>query len=371
MPSVKLIPAPKIVYPGARVPEVNDKSQTDCHSPGFWDSEEQRLYIFNSWELPWRTSGTSLYDLGPSEPVTLDVLQNGGEWLEGIWKVPNGKLYGWYHLEPDGLQKPGDYYGSTKVQQEKTETLRTMSIPPGSKFFERYPTKPKIGALVSEDKGKTWKDLGFVLSAPEELVSTTSSDAWYFGGEGDFGTCVDKEEEFVYFFITTFYGGKENQGLGFARMSLRDLGQPVGKVWKWRDGAWQEPGIGGYAQPVIPVFEDWHSKQANAFWGPVVHWNTWLNTYVMFLNRVNDGTWNMEGYYVSFNPDISNPLGWSEPVKVLDGEEARQATAPDGSMTGWYVSIFPAEDYDNDNRIGRRARLFATGTSLWEIEFEK
>ena len=79
----------------------------------------------------------------------------------------------------------------------------------------------------------------------------------------------------------------------------------------------------------------------------------------------------MEGYYVSFNPDISNPLGWSEPVKVLDGEDARQATAPDGSMTGWYVSVFPAEDYDNDNRIGRRARLFATGTSLWEIEFQK
>jgi hypothetical protein len=40
----------------------------------------------------------------------------------------------------------------------------------------------------------------------------------------------------------------------------------------------------------------------------------------MLLNRTccSDG-WPQEGIYVTFNADVADPKGWSEPVKILDG----------------------------------------------------
>ncbi len=294
MPKVVLSPAPVMVYPGINNFEVDDIKRTDCHSPGFWEND--KLYIFNSWEHPWRITANSLGDFQSHEPVTFDIEQNGGRWIEGIWKVPNGKLYGWYHLEPNDMLKPG-------------------------RLLHRYPTLPKVAAIVSDDNGATWKDIGFILSGPEELTDLDTKDTWYYGGEGDFGTCVDKDEKYVYFIITTFYaGGPQNQGMAYARMDMKYLDNPVGNVWKWRNNKWEEPGLGGFADPFLPVTRDWHDEKANAFWGPAIHWNAYLNCYVMFLNRVDDGSWHTDGQYVSFNDDISNPLGWSTPEKVLDGD---------------------------------------------------
>ena len=345
MPKVILKPASKIVYPGVSMPAVDNIIRTDCHSPGFWDGDT--LFIFNSWEHPHRTFGPSIEQLGPTVPVKFDIKQNGGQWLEGIWRMPNGKIYGWYHLEPNDMLRPGS-------------------------LMHRYPTKPKVAAIVSEDNGLTWKDMGFILSGPDDLVDLNTKDTWYYGGEGDFGSCVDKDEKYIYFIITTFYGGgPQNQGLACARMEMKHLDNPVGNVWKWRNNKWEEPGLGGFAEPFIPVTRDWHDAKANAFWGPAIHWNSYLNSYAMFINRVDDGTWHTEGYYVSFNPDISNPNGWSTPEKVLEGAEAIAATAPNGSKTGWYVSVFPTAKGENDNRITHKARLFATGTSNWELNFEK
>src|SRR4029079_9938336 len=105
------------------------------------------------------------------------------------------------------------------------------------------------------------------------------------------------------------------QGVAVARMRLVDLDQPVGKVWKWRDGGWSEPGLGGRVTPIFAAKIDWHRPDADVFWGPSIHWNTYLQQYVILLNRAKDANWTQEGVYVSFNPDLSKPNAWSAPAR--------------------------------------------------------
>ena len=41
------------------------------------------------------------------------------------------------------------------------------------------------------------------------------------------------------------------------------------------------------------------------FWGPAIHWNTYLEQYVMLLNRAKDDQFGQEGIYVSFSPTLA------------------------------------------------------------------
>jgi hypothetical protein len=143
-------------------------------------------------------------------------------------------------------------------------------------------------------------------------------------------------------------------------MALKDISAPVGKVTKWRNGNWTEPGLGGRVTPIFPVRIDWHRADADAFWGPSVHWNTYLRQWVMLLNRAKDKDWNQEGIYVSFNRDLSNPRGWSEPTKILEG---------DMKDVHWYPQVLGTEARGTDKLAGRTARLFVKGKSRWEITF--
>ena len=49
-----------------------------------------------------------------------------------------------------------------------------------------------------------------------------------------------------------------------------------------------------------------------------LHWNTYLKKYVMILNRIQGPKWTTEGIYIAFNDRISNPGGWTKPVKSMD-----------------------------------------------------
>ena len=102
-----------------------------------------------------------------------------------------------------------------------------------------------------------------------------------------------------------------------------------------------------------------HRADADAFWGPSVHWNRHLGRYVMLLNRAIDKDWTQEGIYVSYSRALDNPRGWSQPVKIMD--------AP--SKPGWYPQVIGIDKGESDKVAGRRARLFVHGISRWEIEF--
>ncbi|HZP84085.1 MAG TPA: hypothetical protein VFB21_20760 [Chthonomonadaceae bacterium] len=336
LPTVRLRDAPTLRFRGAGGPEASYAGETDCNSPAHWDGDT--LFIFNSAGHPWRSSGPDLFHQDQShQAVQFDNQVNGGRWFESTYRDEDGTLYGWYHNEPGG------------VCPDRADA--------------RHLTAPRIGCARSTDNGATWHDLGFVMEAPPNSLHCAETKNHYFaGGNGDFSVLLDAKKEFFYFFIST-YGDFAEQGVSVARMRCADRANPVGKVWKWHKGKWEEPGLGGHLTPIFPAKVDWHREDADAFWGPSIHWNHHLQQYVILLNRAKDKDWAQEGIYVTFNRDIANPNGWSPPQKLALPESA----------LGWYPQVMGLDraQRETDKLAGRVARLFIRGESRWEILFLK
>ena len=318
-PSAVLREAPAIAFP----------SGTDCNSPAHWDGDV--LYLFNSEQKPKRSTGPDMFHLGQTIDCPYNNKVEGGRWIECTWKAADGTLYGWYHIEPWGLC-------------------------PGTTL-----TAPKIGAVRSKDNGKTFEDLGLILEARPGTLRCDAKNGWFAGGHGDFSMMLDAKQEYVYFFFSTYAGTVEEQGVAIARMRWADRDAPVGKATKWHDGRWSEPGLGGRVTPIFPATIDWARPDADAPWGPSIHWNTHLNQYVILLNRTKDKPgWPQEGIYVTFNADLSNPTGWSKPQKIHD-------------KGAWYPQVLGLDTskHETDKLAGRVARFFMGGKSQWEIVFLK
>jgi hypothetical protein len=332
MPVVKVREAPPVRFRGANSASPAQPGECDCNSAAHWSGET--LYVFNSAGHPWRLGGPDLFHLDASYVRTAyDNQVNGGRWIECTWKAEDGRLYGWYHLEPGGLC-------------------------PGTRL-----TAPKIGAVRSTDDGATWQDLGVVIEARPGTLNCETKNFYFAGGNGDFSIIVDAARQYVYFLVSTYAGDIAEQGVAVARMRYADRDQPAGKVWKWHNGGWAEPGLGGRVTPIFTAFIDWHRSDADAFWGPSVHWNSHLGQYVILLNRAKDFKWTQEGVYVTFNRDLSQPGGWSKPQKILGDLRADQ----------WYPQVLGLDKSkgETDKLAGRVARLFVRGQSQWEILFLK
>jgi hypothetical protein len=299
----------------------------DCNSPVHWDTGT--LHVFNSVGHPFRSTGSCLTNLGPSHRVEFNNEVNGGRWIECTWKADDGTLYGWYHNEPGGLC-------------------------PGKGL-----TAPKIGALRSTDNGAHWQDLGIVLEAPAGTLRCDTTNFYFAGGHGDFCIMLDARREWLYFFISTYVGQVSEQGIGLARMRWADRDAPVGRARKWFNGGWTEPGLGGRVTPIFAASRDWHRADADALWGPSVHWNTHLRCHVMLLNRAVDKDWRQEGIYVSFSRDLADPNGWSQPARILGGL----------GKDDWYPQVMGLEREGTDKIAGEIARLFVRGRSEWELIF--
>lgn len=300
---------------------------TDCNSPAHWDNDT--LFLFNSYGEVWRSKGADLFHLGRVVGCTYDTESNGGRWIESTWKdEETGLLYAWYHNEP-------------------------MDICPSNEL-----TAPRIGAVVSGDNGRTFKDLGYIIETRDTL-NCDAKNGYDAGGNGDFSVLPDADREYFYFFFSVFAGKITEQGVAIARMRYEDRDDPVGKVWKWHEGEWNEPGIKGRATPIFPAKKDWAYDTTDAFWGPSIHWNTHINRYVILLNRAKGPPgYRQEGVYVTFNPDISDPLGWTEPRKVFRGGH-------------WYPQIIGIDStkHETDKVAGRVTRFFMDGWSEWEMLF--
>ena len=330
-PIVQLSPARVFAFPEANSPpDKREPGETDCNSPLHWDGKT--LYLFNSAGHPWRSAGPDLFHLTNSYlRCEYDTKANGGRWIECTWKADDGTLCGWYHNEPTGLC-------------------------PGTRL-----TAPRIGAARSSDNGANWHDLGFILEARPNTLRCETTNYYFAGGNGDFSVMADSRREFLYFFISTYAGDVSEQGVAVARMRYADRTSPVGKVWKWHAGAWNEPGLGGRVTPIFPAKVDWHMPDADAFWGPSIHYNTHLRKYVLLLNRTKDANWSQNGIYVSFNDDLANPLKWSQPDRILTNLRKDE----------WYPQVvgLNKSNRETDKLAGQTARLFIRGESRWEIHF--
>jgi hypothetical protein len=241
---------------------------------------------------------------------------------------PEGPIFGWYHQERFGLC-PGT----------------NLSV-------------PRIGAVISYDGGASFQDLGIVLSSGDPL-ECRSQNGYFAGGHGDFTVVLDRHRNYFYFYFSNYSGPTETQGVVAARMPFDSRWSPTGSVQKYYQGEWSEPGLGGRMTPVFPAQVSWQRPDTDSFWGPSLHWNTYLESWVMLLNRscCSPG-FPQQAIWTSFGKDLSKPESWTKPDKILDN-------------TGWYPQVMGFGDRGTDRLAGKVARLYIYGHSRWEVVFEK
>jgi len=298
----------------------------DSNTPAFWRDGELRL--FSSTGAPVLHHFSAALEWKGASAVELDADGRAPMWIESVWQAGDGALYAWYHHE-------------------------RVDVCPDSPL-----TAPEIGALVSRDGGFSFTDLGIVLSsgAPPDC---SAQNGYFATGEGDFSVIPDRDGQFLYFLFGSYGGSLAEQGVAIARIAVSDLDAPVGAVWKFYAGAWDQPGIGGRVTPVFPAQTAWQDAATDAFWGPSVHWNTYLDRYVMLLNRsCCEPGWPQEGVYLAFAGELGDPLSWSAPVKILDG----------GAWYPWALGLGPGE---TSSTAGQALRLFTSEFSEWTVVFEK
>jgi hypothetical protein len=300
----------------------------DSNSPAFW--RDGKLHLYNSVAQPYLSRGPDQFRLSAPAMLSETNIGNRPWWIESVWQDSNGTVFAWYHHE-----WPGRCNGSAV-------------------------TSPEIGALISRDGGQSFDDLGIILRAPEP-INCSAENGFFGGGHGDFSVVPGRRGRFLYFLFGNYGGDESRQGVSMARMAISDRFAPVGAVWKYHEGQWREPGLGGRVTPAFPAARGWEHPDADAFWGPSVHWNTEIESYVMLLNRsCCRPDWPQEGIYISFNLNVADPAGWSAPQKLkLRGAD------------DWYPQVLGLGPGETDSLAGARARIYVRGLSLWEIEFRR
>jgi len=317
----------------------------DSNSPVVWDRTDgvEQMYVLTSVSgRPSTASGDDLFALGPAEPIVMDPWPGGGVWMEAIIPDVDGTWYGFYHNE-----------------------IVASSLCKGTKKV-----LPRIGAARSRDGGHTWESLGTILEAPPNTQNCGTKNKYFVGGIGDLSVQLSRDSKDLYVFYSEYMRSRVQQGVTMARMAWADRDDPVGKVMVWRGRLWDparltvsdagENWTYSAGTPLFPTTQAWHDSDTavDAFWGPSVHWNSYLNQYVMLLNRAKDETFAQEGIYVSFSPSLENPKLWSTPVKLLNGGN-------------WYPQVIGMEPGGTDRTSGEAARFFMSGVSTALIRFHR
>jgi hypothetical protein len=327
-PLAVLEPAKRLSFP----------AETDSNSPLFWRLRNgvSTLNVLNSTGAPTLSGGKGLSELSPTRAAMMTGAPPGGWWMEAVVPDHRQVLYGYYHNEqPD--------------------------------VCPRNPrSAPRIGAAKSFDGGRSWINLGFILEAPRGSTECQSANRYFVGGVGDCSAVLDAEGQWLYIFFSGYPRDLEGQGVAVARIRWSDRDSPSGRVSVWNDGAWRYPvptDDGGLAyeaaRPIFRAERSFHARSVDGFWGPSVHWNTFLKQYVILLNRARDSEFAQEGIYISSNPSLEEPTKWTAPLRLLTG----------GS---WYPQVAGTDEGSGSDRLaGERARLFVGGISEYVIKFQR
>ncbi len=307
---------------------VSMPSQVDSNSPAYWKDGTFHLLNSTGGNPPLLSDGANQFQLATPQSVRVSQMQPWPMWIEAVWPEEGGVVLGWYHQEHWGLCA-------------------------GSRL-----AVPQIGAVISYDGGATFQDMGAVLTSGDPF-NCAAQNGYFAGGVGDFTVMLDREKQYFYFFFSNYAGPVESQGVAVARMPYSARYYPVGNVQKFYNGDWSEPGLGGRVTPIWAAKASWMDADTNAFWGPSIHWNTYLKSYVILMNHSCCTTdWPQDGIYVSFNDNLGDPTAWSKPRKLLDN-------------SGWYPQVLGTGAAGTDKQAGRVARLYIAGFSRWEIVFNK
>lgn len=318
--------------------------EVDSNSPAVWDRVrgQSLMFVMTSAGEPSMSVGFSLTSLTNTTPARVDPWPGGGVWMEAVLVDEGGTWYGYYHNE--------------------TGNEACGTVPKA---------QPRIGAARSVDYGATWESLGIVLEAPPRSYDCQTNNKYFVGGVGDLSVQLDPESQDLYIFYSEYVRAAMFQGVGVARLAWADRDDPVGKVMVWNGRTWLPPSQSRFSEtrrwiypaalPVFRVSEPWHDEDTvvEAFWGPSVHWNTYLEQYVMLLNHAKNENFDQEGIYVSYSPRLDDPRLWSEPMKIFSG----------GS---WYPQVMGLEIPGGSDKVaGQTARFFMGGVSNQLIQFTR
>jgi hypothetical protein len=145
---------------------------------------------------------------------------NGYAGIAGVYRDTDGKLYGFYHAE----------------DQEDMPKLGNADIP----GFHA-----SIGLAISGDNGITWEKAG-------QVITSQKPKGWFiYEGQADTGAglpccTVSKDGKYLYIYYEEHsrVGGRGVQ-ICMARAHLAD-GPPLpGKWYKYYNGSFSQPGLGG------------------------------------------------------------------------------------------------------------------------------
>jgi hypothetical protein len=305
----------------------------DGNSPSFW--RDGQFNFLTSTGTPVILRGPDQFSLGWAERIFVTEGTPAPLWIEAVWvDEEDGTLYGWYHHEEHGVCRGSD-----------------LAV-------------PRIGAVVSYDGGSSFTDLGYVLTSSDP-VDCSARNGFFATGHGDFSVILDRNREYFYFYFTNYGGNVANQGIATARMRFDARMNPSGTVFKYFNGAWEEPGIGGRVTPVFRTRVAWQRSDTDSFWGPSIHWNTYLESYVILMNRACcSPRWPQEGVYVTFNDNLAAPHEWDTPARIIDGESIRV-------NAGFYPQVIGYGPDGTDTLAGQVARLYIHGVSRWELVFHR
>ncbi len=338
-PTATLAAAPLTEFVGA----------SDSNSPAVWDLIDGRptLHVVNSIDGRAELSaGRNHLRLQPVDEVKFSTAAPpGGVWMEAVIEDDVDTWYGYYHNEVASTACPGE----RKVA-------------------------PRIGAARSQDHGRTWEDLGPILEMPAHLMHCDTSNHYFVGGVGDFSAVLDADKEYLYFFYTQYVERDGGVGVALGRMPWASRDKPAGALAVWHTGAWLPAQVStvprstlmiGFVYDVAtPVYIAQHrwdegDGRVNVWWGPSVHWNTFLGSYVMLLNQAVSNEWQQGGVYIAFLPDLTNPKTWSAPTLLHEGGE-------------WYPQVLGlAPGVGTDKLAGETARFYMGGKSDYVIRFAK
>lgn len=310
----------------------------DSNSPSFWVDDETRCVVNSQgrYETPklFCVDGFADFARGMPGRELIFVSEDGSpaprisRWIESVVMI-NGTLYGWYHHEPE-----------------------SHLVCPGTSK-----TAPQIGALVSYDKGKTWRDLGIVMRNSEESLNCRSPNLYFAEGVGDFTAIEDYKSRYIYFLYSNYSKNASQQGIAIARISFEDLENPIGKVKRFYNGQWTEDGLGGFNTPILKSNVSWHRPDSSTFWGPSIHWNVYLESYVMVAATATDSNWNSAGSVILFSKDLSDFKSWSDPIST--------------GVSGWYQQIVGqgSDFHGTDKLSNEKSRLYQLGALDNEVAY--
>jgi hypothetical protein len=100
LPSIKLSSAKLVKFPGGYNSNRKAAFLADSKCPSHWDGNT--LYVFNSWEQPWRATGPDLFHLSKAVPSRFNAegLTKLFIWIESTYRDDDGTVYAWVHNEP-------------------------------------------------------------------------------------------------------------------------------------------------------------------------------------------------------------------------------------------------------------------------------